>query len=308
MSLRFPRWLRRTLLVILILIGVAALAVGGAWVYLHPSPERINGIVYGQRNGQDLTMDIFRPENPNGRGVILVVSGSWRSQKPGRVPVTTPAVLLRAGYTVFAVCHISQPDSTVMEIIEDLHRGVRYVRHHAAKYGVDPNRLGIVGGSSGGHLSLMIATRGGPGDPAAPDPIDRESSAVQAVAIFFPVTDLLNLGSSTQNPGDGGPPKSYRKAFGPDSMNMPIWRNQIGRETSPIYFVHRGMPPILIHHGDADTLVPLEQSERFRARAAEVGEDVTVVVHPGKGHGWATMVLDTFDFVRWFDRHLQPES
>jgi acetyl esterase/lipase len=308
MSLRLPRWLRRTLLAILLLIAVAAVAAGGAWVYLHPTPERTDGVVYGTRHGRDLTMDIFRPASPNGRGVILVVSGSWKSQKPGRVPVSTVAVLLRGGYTVFAVCHISQPDATVMEIIEDLHRGVRYVRHHAPKYGVDPNRLGIVGGSAGGHLSLMIATRGGPGDPAAPDPVDRESSAVQAVAIFFPVTDLLNLGPSTENPGDGGPPKSYRKAFGPDSMNMPVWRNQIGRDSSPIYFVHKGMPPILIHHGDADTLVPLEQSERFRARAAELGIDVPVVVHPGKGHGWTTMVLDTFEFVRWFDRHLQPAS
>ncbi|MCW5963881.1 MAG: alpha/beta hydrolase [Bryobacterales bacterium] len=303
MALRIPNWLRRTLLVLGLLLLAISLAVGGVWLYLNPTPDRTDGIVYGQRNGRDLTMDVFRPARPNGRGVVFAVSGSWKSKSPGAVPVSTVAVFLRAGYTVFAVCHISQPEASVMEIIEDMHRGVRFIRHNATEYGVNPNRLGMVGGSAGGHLSLMTATRGGPLDPAAADPVDRESSAVQAVAIFFPVTDLLNLGTSTENLGDGGPPKSYRKAFGPDAMNMDIWK-QIGRDTSPIYHIHRGMPPILIHHGNADTLTPLEQSERFAAGAAELGIDVPIVVHPGKGHGWTTMTMDLFDFVRWFDRHL----
>ncbi len=303
MAFRLPTWLRRGLLVLGLFVGMLALAAGAVWIYLHPSPERMDGVVYGKRNGRDLTMDVFRPTTPNGRGVIFAVSGSWKSKKPGEVPVSTVAVFLRAGYTVFAVCHISQPEASVMEIIEDMHRGVRYVRHHAADYGVDPNRLGMVGGSAGGHLSLMIATRGGAGNSDAEDPVERESSAVQAVAIFFPVTDLLNLGTSTENLGDGGPPKSYRKAFGPDAGNMEIWK-QIGRDTSPIYHVHRGMPPILIHHGGADTLTPLEQSQRFGRRAAELGIDVPIIVHPGKGHGWATMTVDIFDFVDWFNRHL----
>ncbi|MCU0227710.1 MAG: alpha/beta hydrolase [Bryobacterales bacterium] len=301
--LRLPRWLRRGLLVLGLLAVLLAAGAGAVWVYLHPDAQRIDGVVYGKRNGRDLTMDVFRPGNPNGRGVIFAVSGSWKSRKPGEVPVSTVAVFLRAGYTVFAVCHLSQPEASVMEIIEDMHRGVRYVRHHAGEYGVDANRLGMVGGSAGGHLSLMIATRGGKGDPQAEDLVDRESSAVQAVAIFFPVTDLLNLGPSTENLGDGGPPKSFRKAFGPDAGKMEAWK-QIGRETSPIYHLHRGMPPVLIHHGDADTLTPLEQSERFRKRAAELGIEMPLVVHPGKGHGWVTMTVDLFDFVRWFDRHL----
>lgn len=283
---------------------VLALAAGSIWLYLNPSVERSDGIVYGHRNGRDLTMDILKPSRPNGRAVALMVSGGWRSKGAGETPAALVAPLLRGGYTVFAVCHISQPASTVMEIIEDMHRGVRFVRHNAAKYNIDPNRIGVTGGSAGGHLSLMLGTRGGPGDPQAPDPIDRESSAVQAVAIFYPVTDLLNLGPSTENPGDGGPPISFVKAFGPDAKNMTVWK-QIGRESSPIYFVRRGMPPTLIYHGDADTLVPLEQSLRFRARAAELGMDVPVVVHPGGKHGWATMLFDEAHFVRWFDEHLR---
>ena len=150
----------------------------------------------------------------------------------------------------------------------------------------------------------MLATRGGPGPDKAPDPVDRQSSAVQAVAIFFPVTDLLNLGKSVENAGDGGPPKSFVKAFGPDSTNLPIWK-VIGRETSPIYHITTNLPPILIYHGDADPLTPLEQSEWFRDRAAQQGREVKIVVHHGGKHGWLTMVWDIRHFADWFDRHLR---
>ena len=304
MSGTLPRWLKRSLVILAVLLAAITVTGAGAWIYLHPQPSRSDGVVYGKRHGRDLTMDIVRPANPNGAGVAFLVSGSWKSKPAGSVTVSAVAVFLRAGYTVFAVSHISQPDASVMEIIEDVNRGIRFIRHHASEYGIQPDRLGVVGGSAGGHLSLMLATRGGPGNPESEDPVDRESSAVQAVAIFFPATDLLNLGSSTENPGDGGPPKSYRKAFGPDGTDLDVWK-RVGRETSPLYHIHPAMPPILIHHGDADTLVPLEQSERFRARAAELGVDVPIVVHPGKAHGWATMTWDLFDFVRWFDTHLR---
>jgi acetyl esterase/lipase len=214
------------------------------------------------------------------------------------------APLLRRGYTVLAIYHVSQPKATVMEIVEDMHRAVRFIRHHAREYGVDPGRLGVTGGSAGGHLSLMLATRGGPGRPEAADPVERESSAVQAVAIFYPVTDLLNLGNSTENLGDGGPPKSFVKAFGPQSTNLLVWK-VIGRDLSPIFHVTSNLPPVLIYHGDADTLVPLDQSERFQARAREVGGVVELVVHRGGRHGWLTMVWDIRRFGMWFDRYLR---
>lgn len=300
-----PRWVRLGLALLAVLMGVLAIAVGAGWLYFHPMIERTNGVKYGTRNGRDLTMDVLRPGHPNGVAVALMVSGGWKSQRAGEPPAWLVAPLLRRGYTVFAVCHISQPESTIMDIVQDMHRGIRFIRFHAAEYGVDPSRIGVTGGSAGGHLGLMLGTRGGPGDPAAADPVDRESSAVQAVAIFYPVTDLLNLGPSTENPGDGGPPTSFVKGFGPDALKPAVWR-EIGHDNSPIYFVHTGMPPTMIYHGDADTLVPLEQSQRFRAKAAELGMDVPLTVHPGGKHGWPTMLLDEFEFVKWFDRYLGP--
>jgi acetyl esterase/lipase len=298
------RCLRVLALTSLALFVLAAATTGGLWWYLHPPVERINGISYGQRGQRVLALDVIRPAKPNRLGVLVLVSGSWKSGEPGSFPTWMGAPLLRRGYTLFSVYHVSQPEASVMEIIEDVHRAVRFVRRHAAEHGLDPRRLGVTGGSAGGHLSLMLATRGQPGPSDAADPVDRESSAVQAVAIFFPVTDLLNLGKSTENAGDGGPPKSYRRAFGPQGTNLAVWR-VIGRECSPIYHVTSNLPPVLIHHGDADTLTPLEQSEWFREKAVEVGGTVEIVVRPGGRHGWLTMVFDIRDFADWFDEHLR---
>jgi acetyl esterase/lipase len=252
-----------------------------------------------------LAIDIIRPRAPNGIGIAYLVSGGWVSRTPGSVGLPMLSPLLRSGYTIFAVYHVSQPEATIMEIVEDMNRAVRFIRHHAGEYGIDPRHIGVTGGSAGGHLSLMLATRGGPGDPTAADPVDRESSAVQAVAIFYPPTDFLNLGPSTENPGDGGPPKSFVEAFGPGATDMAKWK-VIGRDVSPIYHLTASLPPTLIYHGDADTLVSLDQSVRFRQRAAELGmaDRVVLVVHHGGRHGWRTMVVDLLAFAKWFDRYL----
>ena len=301
--MNWKRILRRTVWTLATALLLVALLVGGVWLYLHPSLTRTNAVAYGKRGSQTLAFDILRPARPNGLGILLLVSGGWKSGQPGSFGEWLAAPLLRHGYTVFAIYHVSQPKATVMEIVEDMHRAVRFVRYHAREYGVDPGRLGVTGGSAGGHLSLMLATRGGPGRADAADPVDRESSTVQAVAIFFPVTDLLHLGKSTENSGDGGPPKSFRKAFGTQSTNLAVWKI-IGHETSPIYYVSSNLPPVLIHHGDADTLTPLEQSEWFKDAARQAGRDVTIVIHPGGKHGWLTLPLDIRQFADWFDVQL----
>ncbi len=300
---RFIRGLLWALLCLVLLIGSL---VGGLWLYFHPTAERTNAVTYGQRGNRSLDLDVIKPVKPNGLGVLLLTSGGWKSGHAGSFPQWMATPLLRHGYTVFVIYHVSQPDATVMEIIDDTHRAVRFVRTHAREYGVDARRLGVTGGSAGGHLSLMLATRGGPGPANAPDPVDRESSAVQTAAIFYPVTDLLNLGNSTENLHDDGPPKSFRRSFGPDATNTAVWK-VIGHDSSPIYYITTNMPPILIYHGGADTLVPLDQSERFQAKALEMGRTVKLVVHPGGMHGWWSMVFDIRKFADWFDEYLLRE-
>ena len=302
MSLR--RALRICLWIVVCLLLLAGGIAGGLWLYFHPSVQRTDGVVYGQRGDHKLVLDVIKPSEPNGLGLLVMVSGGWKSAKASSFKEWMATPLLRRGFTIFAVYHVSQPEATVMEIIDDMHRAVRFVRYNASTYGVDPRRLGVTGGSAGGHLSLMLAARGHAGPSDAADPIDRESSAVQAVAIFFPVTDLLNLGKSTENAGDGGPPKNYHRAFGPQSTNLAVWK-VIGRDCSPIYHVATNLPPVLIHHGDADPLTPLEQSKWFEAKAREFGSTVKLIVHPGRAHGWLTMPLDIREFADWFDACLR---
>lgn len=305
MTFRRALWLGLKITGALFLLLI--ILVASVWIYFHPGFTRTNDLVYGHRHGEELTIDIVKPTSPNGLGVLLMVSGGWKSGR-GSVRPWMIAPLLRRGYTVFAVYHISQPKATVMEINDDVHRATRFVRHHAKEYGVDPNRLGVTGGSAGGHLSLMLATRDEP-LPAdqQTDAIDRESSAVQAVAIFYPVTDLLNLGDSTENLHDGGPPKSFVKGFGPNSTNLAVWK-VIGTDLSPIFHIHSNLPPTLIYHGDADTLVPLDQSQRYQAEARKLGNTVELVVHRKGNHGWLSMLWDIRHFAQWFDKYLKPAN
>ncbi len=299
-----PSFLRPVFKFLLGLLVLAALLGGVAWWYFHPPVTATRGILYTTRHDHDLTLDVFRPAQPSGAGVLMMVSGGWQSA-PDKFYPWMAASFLRQGHTIIAVSHLSQPEATIMEIVDDVHRAVRFVRHHAKEYGVDPQRLGVIGGSSGGHLGLMLATCGGPGNPASNDPIDRESSAVQAATVFYPVTDLINLGDSTQNLHDGGPPKSFRNSFGPHGTDLAAWQ-VIGRDVSPIFHVTPRLPPNFIIHGDADTLVPLDQSQRFQKRAAEVGRKVEILVRPGKAHGWYTILWDAHLFADWMTEHLTP--
>lgn len=300
MTLR--RFFLRSVYILAGLILILTALAGVLWIYFHPTLASIQRVAYGQRHGHELSYDVVRPEKPNGLGVVLMVSGGWKSGTNSFHPWMT-APLLRRGYTILPVYHVSQPEATVAEIFEDVSRAVRHIRHHAHDHGIDTKRLGVTGGSAGGHLSLLLATRGGPGPAKTPDPVDRESCAVQAVAIFYPVTDLLDLGNSTENLHDGGPPKSFIQAFRPQPSGPTNWVD-IGKPLSPIFHLHPQTPPTLIYHGDADTLVPLDQSQRYQVRAREIGRIVELVVHPGGKHGWLTMLWDIHHFADWFDQHL----
>jgi acetyl esterase/lipase len=302
---RLRRAVRLFLRLVLAFILLGLIAGGSVWWYLHPEIKETRGIVYAERHGHPLTLNVYRPAHPNGIGVMVMVSGSWKSH-PERFQPWLVAPYLREGHTVIAVSHLSQPEASIMEIVEDVQHAARFVRSHAMDYGIDPLRLGVTGASSGGHLSLMLATCGGAGDANSPDPVERESSVVQAAAVFFPVTDLLNLGPSTQNLRDGGPPKSFRKSFGPKADDLNEWK-LIGHDVSPIYHITKDMPPVFIAHGDADTLVPLDQSVRFKNRATELGRDVSLTIRPGQKHGWLTMLWDVHIFACWLTEHLPPK-
>ncbi|MSR59386.1 MAG: alpha/beta hydrolase [Planctomycetaceae bacterium] len=297
------------------LAAVALLASTGPGALGDEPVRRTEDVIYGRKFGMALTLDVFQPAKPNGAGLLFLVNGGWLSSKDTPLMVTIRPddyrPFLDRGYTVFAVVTSSQPKFTIREIIADVQRAVRFVRANAKRFDVDPQRLGMLGSSSGGHLTLSLAARGGPGQADSTDPVERESSAVQAAACFFPPTDFLNYGMPGRSGVGEGPLSSLEAAFGSRGLSA-AERTTLGRELSPIYFVTPKLPPTLIIHGDQDEVVPLEQSERFVQRAADAGAPpVKLIIRPGKGHGWGDFWKSTEDitaFADWFDVYLRKPS
>ena len=278
---------------------------------------RQQDVVYGRKFGTALTMDVFTPkEKANGAAAIFVVSGGWFSAHefldaagPGFINE-----LSRRGYTVFGVVHGSQPKFTIPEIVQDMNRAVRFIRTHAAEYHVDPDRIGIYGGSAGGHLSLMQGLAGDKGDPKAKDPVDRASSRVQAVACFYPPTDFLNYGKEGEIALGSGVLKDFKAPFDFRELDprtksfVPVTdeqkRLEIGRAISPVTHASGDDPPTLIIHGDADKLVPIQQAQVLVEKLKAAGVEAKLVTKPGASHGWPDQAKDMVTIADWFDAHL----
>jgi len=265
--------------------------------------KRTEDVIYSRKFGTALTLDVFEPEKKNGAAVFFMVSGGFVSSDDAVSPKMYHAFLER-GYTVFAVVHACQPKFQIPEIQQDIHRAIRYVRHNASRWGIDTNKFGISGASAGGHLSLTMGTQGRPGSPAAKDPVDRASSAVQAVSCFFPPTDFLNWSEPGDNQvGIGKVGTQFKGAFGPRS-ETPEGRDELGKEISPLNFVTAANAPALIIHGDGDKLVPIYQAKIFEKKCKELGAVFRLVTKPGADHGWKDMDKDMVRFAGWFDEHL----
>lgn len=263
-------------------------------------------VVFGHKDGMALTLDVVEPvEKKNGLGLVLVSSGSWSSRKSDVLQDETDRRqkdhwlqgLLKGGFTLFVVRHGSGPRYTVPEMTPDIIRSIRFVRLNANKYGVDPDRLGITSGSSGGHLSLMAGLSGDDGKPDSADPIERVSSRVQAIVAWFPPTDMINWGAP-----DGYKlipilrPGLFERMFG-EITDLP---SQL-KSVSPIYLATKDSPPLLLIHGDADRTVPLQQSEIMKAKYDEVGATVKLVVQPGGGHSSWPGIMEQYPTVwDWF--------
>lgn len=265
--------------------------------------SRESDVIYRKKQGVALTMDIFKPAKNNGAAVLWMVSGGWNSSHEAINP-SFAKPFTDAGYTFIQVVHGSQPRYKIAEIVEDMNRAVRFVRYNAKRLNINPERIGISGGSAGGHLSLMIGSFGVAGNLASTDPIERESSRVQSVACFYPPTDFLNFGKEGVKSFDVPMLKGYLPAFGFTDSMSPADINTLASKVSPILGNLKQMPPTLIVHGTADLLVPIQQSERFVAAVKQAGRTAQLEVRPGKAHGWPGMESELNLFIKWFDTHM----
>ncbi len=260
---------------------------------------RVQDVVYMKKGGVAFTLDVFQPAKPNGAGVVYMVSGGYFSDH-AMIDPNMAKLFTDQGLTVFTVVHGAQPKYTIAEILPQVRCAVRFIHSVAGKYQVDPNRLGVAGISSGGHLTLMLAATGDAGNPNTTDPIDRESSKLKAAVAIAPPTDFLNWG------------KPQETLFTQKNLAMllPVYEitlqmpedkmKGILRDLSPLYKVTDTFPITLLVHGDIDALVPVQQSKVLDAELEKHHVKHMLSIIPGGGHDGKTFGPGLVAAAKWF--------
>ncbi len=227
-------------------------------------------IPYCSMGGVELRMDLYHPGSKEARRpvTLYVHGGGWtKGDKIDRAGALEIRALQSAGFVVAAVNYRLAPEHRFPAMIEDVKCAVRYLRAHADKYHIDPDRIGAWGGSAGGHLVSLLGTA----DKSAGFDVGehlQHSSRVQAVVALFGPTDLTV-------PFPGG----YERARGVFAGFDPAL-------ASPVTYVSRDDPPFLLLHGDSDKLVPIEQSQRLLAALQAAGVPAKLVTVENAGHGF----------------------
>ena len=286
--------------------------------------RHLQDLIYGYRDGMALVMDVYYPiENSTNRGIILVMGGGmnssplWSHQAGERADVQH---LLEEGFVVFATALSSQPKYTVEESSSDIPRAVRYIRYNSARLGVHPDRIGVLGYSSGAHVSLMAGLASPPTSPEAKDPVDRISSKVQAVVAYSPSTDLLNFGKTNTSIIDHFSSSGYYLVapfdyheWNPESYRFerveePQKLREYFEKNSPVSFVSADDPPVLLIHGEQDKLVPIQQSEILVELLKEHKVTHELHVIKGRGHGLAPQSKEeSLKAIGWFKKYLNQD-
>tara|TARA_R110002095_G_scaffold191683_2_gene169330 strand:- start:9921 stop:10778 length:858 start_codon:yes stop_codon:yes gene_type:complete len=251
-------------------------------------------VVYGHKFGMALTFDVFQPQGkPNGAGVLFMVSGGWYSRwtDPQNMQGQFQP-LLDEGFTVFAVRHGSSPKFVIPEVVDDVRRSVRFIRLHAKEYGVNPEQLGVWGGSAGGHLSLVLGTTSDAGNPKIPDPVLQNSDRVAAVVAYYPPTDLREF-------VDEKSPYYHRFPALQFDVNL-------ADDFSPVLHVTKDDAPTLLIHGDQDKLVPISHSENIMKQFQEQNVPAELIIIKNAAHGFqgADKTRASQAVVKWFQQHL----
>jgi acetyl esterase/lipase len=249
--------------------------------------------------GRAEKMDLYLPEGAppaGGRPAVLILhGGGWSGGDKGAArEINIGTTLARAGYVGASINYVLGEKvpgrgATLAQVwprnLHDCKTAVRFLRKHATAYGIDPERIGVIGGSAGGHLAAMVGLTG-PGDGLDPEcPWGELSCRVQAVATLYGPHDLLTM---------GGEPS-------PEEMDFL-------RRASPVAYATKDDPPVLILHGTKDTIVPPAQSERLAEALRKAGVEHDHVAVDGaphsfhlepQGHDLRPRVLE------FFDRHLK---
>ncbi len=234
-------------------------------------------VTYCSPNGQAQQMDIYYPATVAGSApaVLYVHGGGWTSgdKRSGNGSDAIPE-LVKRGYLVAAVNYRLVPASKFPAQIEDVKCAVRYLRANAAKYGIDPNRIGAMGGSAGGHLVSLLGTSDASSELEGTGGYAGVSSRVQAMVDMFGPADLTVS-------FEGASDTLLKNVFGASSRTDAVVKN-----ASPVTWISKDDPPFLILHGEKDKLVPLSQSQELYDHLTAAGVPAKLVVVKNAGHGF----------------------
>lgn len=211
-------------------------------------------------------------------------------------------MLAAHGYFVASVEYRLSQEAKFPAQIEDCKCAIRYLRAHAKKYNIDPDRIGCWGSSAGGHLVALLGTSGGVKELEGKGGWQDQSSRVQAVCDWFGPTDFPKMGGSHNDINSpecqliGG---SYTE------------KADVVRAANPITYVTRDDPPFLIMHGENDNTVPIGQSELLDEALKKAGVEVTFVRVKNAGHGFGGAGTEPSreeiqkQIIAFFDKHLK---
>jgi len=212
---------------------------------------------------------------------------------PGVLPSHSYIGLLDKGFTVFAVRHGSSPTFGMADIVADMRRAVRVIKRKAPLYGVDPDRIGLWGGSAGGHLSLLLGTSAEIANANSKDEIEQGPARFAAIVAYAPPTDLVTQWAHwTQN--------------GPQQFAAVNMSDADRRTYSPITYVSADDPPTLIVHGDRDATVPFTQGKSMSDALTKAGVPSRLLTVENAGHGFFGEDAKRVNaaMVAWFEQYL----
>lgn len=253
-------------------------------------------------NGKGHLLDLYLPETKVGkRPLVIWTSGSAFLSDAGKEGARFMAPeLVAAGFVVAGVSVRSSGQVKFPGQVHDIKAAIRFLRANAARYNIDPDRIAILGDSSGGWMTAMAALTGDA--PAMEGKIGTTgvSSAVQAAVAFYPPTDFLTMDDwavarCTKGFARPGPGMCHEDRNSPESLLINCAIKSCPEKTraaDPARYVSANDPPIMILHGRSDALVPHQQGERLFKALVQNCRTATFYSLPIAGHGPAWDFMD----------------
>jgi acetyl esterase/lipase len=214
--------------------------------------------------------------------MIFIHGGGWRGGSKNGVPGWLTNAVREKWLSVVSVEYRFSDVAPHPAQVNDCLRAIQFVRHNAAKWNIDPQRIGVTGGSAGGHLSLWVALHDDAADADSNDPVAKQSSRVACAVSFAGPTDWSLLDQlEHKHP-------AYRQLLGYEpGTPARAMDAEAKKDVSPISFASQDDPPVMQVHGDKDDIVPIEHARAMHERLRSVGVKTELVVIEGANHGVA---------------------